>query len=170
MGRRKRARKEWQEEYACRRLLGAILVEAVLDALSRNARWQDKASALDFLRDANIQALCEAYLVLPPDLWRAFAEAADQSVEVDYAVVEGLDGRPATAAASRPTRRASSSSKRRPAGESRSQAGAPPKAIIATERTFTPEPVAQPASPGGLIGLIRRVRQAVGWPAAAGAG
>jgi hypothetical protein len=170
MGRRKRVRKEWQEEYACRRLLGAVLVEAVLDALSRNARWQDRTSALGFLRDANVQALCEAHLVLPPDLWRAFAEVADQSVEVDYAVVEGSHGCPAPVAASRPTRRASSSSKRRPAGESHGQAGAPPKAIIATERTFTPEPVARPALPGGLMGLIRRVRQAVGWPAAAGAG
>ena len=94
MGRRKIARNEGQEEYAFRRLLGAVLVEAVLDALSeKGVRWQDRTSALDFLHDENIQALCEAHLVLPPGLWRAFAEAVDQGVEIDYAVVEGLIGR-----------------------------------------------------------------------------
>jgi len=188
----------WQEEYACRRLLGAILVEAVLDALSQGSvRWQDRASALAFLRDANVQALCEAHLALPPDLWRAFAEVADRGVEIDYAVVEGL-GNDRLASTSlveqskaptgqskalsgqtktligqtkaSATRRASSPRKRRPAGENHSQASASPKEIVVTERTVTPEPAAEPASPGGLLGLMRQVQQAVGWPAAAGAG
>jgi hypothetical protein len=172
-----------QDEYACRRLLGAVLLEAVLDALSQNAGWKDKTSALAFLRDANVQALCEAHLVLPPDLWRAFAEAADRGVEIDYAVVEGVgsDRLASTSLVGQSkalsgqtkasdARRVPSSRKRRPAGESHGQAGAPPEEIVVTERTVTPEPAAQPASPGGLIGLMRRVQQAVGWPAAAGAG
>ena len=191
MGRRKIARNEGQQEYAFRRLLGAVLVEAVLDALSeKGVRWQDRTSALDFLHDENIQALCGAHLVLPPGLWRAFAEAVDQGVEIDYAVVEGL-GNDRLASASlveqskaptgqskalsgqtkaSATRRASSPRKRCPAGESHGQAGAPPKEIVVTERTVMPEPIAQPASSSGLIGLMRRVQQAVGWPAAAGAG
>jgi hypothetical protein len=186
-----------QEEYAFRRLLGAVLLEAVLDALSeKGVRWQDRTSALAFLRDANVQALCEAHLVLPPDLWRVFAEAAGWDAEIDYVVVEGLGDSLAAASLTQEskalngqskalsgqtktlagqteasaTRRASSPRKRRPAGESHSQAGAPPEEIVVTERTVTPEPTAQPASPGGLIGLMRRVQQAVGWPAAAGAG
>ncbi len=210
----------WQDEYACRRLLGAVLLEAVLDALSeKGVRWQDRTSALAFLHDANVQALCDAHLVLPPDLWRVFAGVSDRGVVIDYAVVEGLEddrlasaslaqqGEPLTEQ-SKPltgeskalageskaligqsktligqtktltgqtkasaTRRASSSRKRRPAGENHGQAGAPPEEeIVVTERTVTPEPAAQPASSGGLIGLMRRVQQAVGWPAAAGAG
>jgi hypothetical protein len=150
----------WQDEYACRRLLGAVLLEAVLDVLSeKGVRWQDRTSAMAFLRDANVQALCEAHLALPPDLWRAFAEAVDRGVEIDYAVVEGLGS----------GRRASSPCKCRPAGESRGQAGATPAVTVVVERT-APEPAAQPALPGGLIGLMRRVQQAVGRPAAAGAG
>ncbi len=180
-----------REEYAFRRLLGAVLVEAVLDASSeKGGRWQDRTSALAFLRDANVQALCEAHLVLPPDLWRAFAEAADRSVKIDYAVVEGLeDDRLAFASLAQQSkpltqqsaplagqtkasarRRASSPRERRPAGESHSQAGAQPEETIVTERTVTPEPAAEPASPGGLLGLMRQVQQVVGWPAAAGAG
>ena len=190
MGRRKIARNEGQEEHAFRRLLGAVLVEAVLDALSeKGVRWQDRTSALDFLHDENVHALCEAHLVLPPGLWRAFAEAVDWGVVIDYAVVEGLNDHLASASLaqqSKPltgqskalngqtkasaTRRASSPRKRCPAGESHGQAGAPPKEIVVTERTVMPEPIAQPASSGGLIGLMRRVQQAVGWPAAAGAG
>ena len=183
MGRRNR-KDGWQEEYAFRRLLGAVLVEAVLDALSeKGVRWQDRTSALDFLHDENIQALCEAHLVLPPGLWRAFAEAVDQGVGIDYAVVEGLGNDRLTSASlveqskalsgqtkASATRRASSPRKRCPAGESHGQAGAPPKEIVVTERTVMPEPIAQPASSSGLIGLMRRVQQAVGWPAAAGAG
>jgi hypothetical protein len=202
MGRRKSVRKNgWQEEYACRRLLGAVLAEAVLDALSeKGVRWQDRTSALAFLRDANVQALCDAHLALPPDLWRAFAEAADQGVEIDYAMVEGLgsdrllsaspakQSKPLTqqsatlagqtktltgqskASASQPARRASSPRKRRSAGESHGQAGAPPAVIVVAERTFTPESTAEPASPSGFLGLMRRIQQAVGRPAAAGAG
>ncbi len=198
-----------REEYAFRRLLGAVLVEAVLDALSeKGVRWQDRTSALDFLRDANVQALCDAHLALPPALWRAFAEAVDRGVVIDYAVVKGLgserpasaspaqeskaltqeskalvqqtaplDGRTKTlteqtkASAAQPARRASSSRKRRPAGESQGQAtSAPPAAAAVTEGTSAPEPTAQPALAGGLIGLMRRVQQVVGRPAAAGAG
>jgi len=174
----------WQDEYAWRRLLGAVLVEAVFDALSQgNVRWQDRTSALAFLRDANVQALCDAHLALPPGLWRAFAEAADRGVKIDYAVVEGLgNDRQASASPveqSKPltgqtkasaTRRASSPRKRRPASESCDHAGAPPAVTVVEERTLAPEPVAQPASPSGFLGLMRRVQQAVGWPAAAGAG
>ncbi len=193
MGRRKIARNEGQEEYAFRRLLGAVLVEAVLDGLSQGAAWKDRTSALDFLHDENVQALCEAHLVLPPGLWRAFAEAGDQGVEIDYAVVEGLGcDRLATASpakqsatltgqtkplneqtkasAPQPARRASSPRKRRSAGESHGQAGAPPAVIVVAERTFTPESAAEPASPSGFLGLMRRIQQAVGRPAAAGAG
>ena len=170
MGRRKMARNEGREEYAFRRLLGAVLVEAVLDGLSQGAVWKDRTSALDFLHDENVQALCEAHLVLPPGLWRAFAEAADQGVVIDYAVVAGLGDHLASASPTpKPTRR-TSPRKRRPAGESHGQAGEPPKEVVAVERTFTPEPVAEPALPGGFLGLMRQVRQAVGWPAAAGAG
>jgi hypothetical protein len=167
-----------REEYAFRRLLGAVLVEAVLDALSeKGVRWQDRTSALAFLRDANVQALCDAHLALPPALWRAFAEAADRGVVIDYAVVEGLGSDRLVSAS--PTKqskamagqsKASSPRKRLPAGESHDQAGAPPKSVIVAERTFMPEPAAQPASSGGLIGLMHQVRRAVGWPVAAGAG
>ncbi len=184
MGRRNR-KDGWQDEYACRRLLGAVLVEAVLDALSeKGVRWQDRTSALAFLRDANVQALCEAHLVLPADLWRAFAEATDRGVEIDYAMVEGLGSdRLASASPTKQSKaltgqskaltgqsKASSPCKRLPAGESHDQAGAPPKSVIVAERAFMPEPAAQPASSGGLIGLMHRVRRAVGWPVAAGAG
>jgi hypothetical protein len=185
MGRRKIARNEWQEEYAFRRLLGAVLVEAVLDGLSQGAAWKDRTSALDFLHDENVQALCEAHLVLPPGLWRAFAEAADQGVVIDYAVVAGLGDHLASASpakqsatltgqtkasAAQPARRASSPRKRRPASESHGQAGAPPAVTVIVERTLAPEPATQPASSGGLLSLMRRVQQAVGRPAAAGAG
>ena len=177
----------WQDEYACRRLLGAVLLEAVLDALSeKGVRWQDRTSALAFLRDANVQALCEAHLVLPPDLWGAFAEAADRGAEIDYAVVKGLgNDHPASTstslveqskplagqskALSGQTKTLTGQTKTL-TGQTKDQAGAPPAVTVVEERTLAPEPAAQPASSGGLIGLMRRVQQAVGWPAAAGAG
>ena len=170
----------WQDEYACRRLLGAVLLEAVLDALSeKGVRWQDRTSALAFLRDANVQALCEAHLVLPPDLWGAFAEAADRGAEIDYAVVKGLgNDRPASTSTSlveqsKPLAgqsKALSGQTKTLTGQTKDQAGAPPAVTVVEERTLAPEPAAQPASSGGLIGLMRRVQQAVGWSAAAGAG
>jgi hypothetical protein len=159
MGRRSK-KDGWQEEYALRRLLGAVLVEAVLDALSQDAGWKDKTSALAFLRDANVRALCDAHLALPPGLWRAFAEAADRGVEIDLAVVEGLES----------DRLASASPPQQSKALTQQSATLTGQTIVAVEKGNSPEPAAQPALPGGLIGLMRRVQQAVGRPVAAGAG
>lgn len=59
------------EVYPYRRLLGAILLEAVDDVLHGD-RLRDRQDALRFLRDEGVQALYNSSLSLPPRLWGAF--------------------------------------------------------------------------------------------------
>jgi hypothetical protein len=62
------------DTYPFRRLLGAVLLEAVDDALNArgSVRRRDRESALTFLRDEGVQALYNTNLSLPPRLWGAF--------------------------------------------------------------------------------------------------
>jgi hypothetical protein len=77
------------EDYPYRRLLGAVLLEALDDALNLrgNVGMRDRRDALEFLRDGSVQYLYNTSLSLPPRLWKAFVGVPAEDLGVNYAVV-----------------------------------------------------------------------------------
>jgi hypothetical protein len=75
------------ETYPYRRLLGAVLLEALEDALNLrgNVAVRRQREALEFLRDGHVQSLCNASLSLPRRLWGVFEGGPDHDLGIDYA-------------------------------------------------------------------------------------
>jgi hypothetical protein len=75
------------ETYPYRRLLGAVLLEALEDALNLrgNVAVRRQREALEFLRDGHVQSLCNGSLSLPRRLWGVFEGGPNHDLGIDYA-------------------------------------------------------------------------------------